>query len=1176
MATLGRWRGTNVAALPNSTTFGAPSNLFSTQVRNDSSAYTFTASTSTLTLPSTGLADGYLLMARVETDDTSNGRFNPIGQIVPASGTGTFVNSPGAGYSRDTSEDRAYFNTWAFVHNPSASSTYQFQWKRDVDAATGTTIIATFDVIPFYYNDIGLYTSTSAALYGGTTPNQVTGWTGTNGTNITLASNAVTCAADNVKYLCIGSQYYEGRGGRTQRWMGWRVGGTKIDYGKSYAYYRTGSDDSNGGNFYHMFETATANVTVDQFCYRGDGVAAGQGGADIDGSTPTVGDHAMVIMELNSNAEGFHSIDNTGGVDLNVTILVNQALCRTAAISFNDTASFTRASDTAMNVVQTSDIFVAANITAAQELVATTSRWTAYIHPVVNGSIDTDIFHGNYGRNNQGSQDTFGWGCNAAGFIGATAGDDVGIGTTELLFAEDGGQFEVQPNWSGFLGLNLDTLEAAAVDTTPDQFTFTDQTGVEFSTQQTSNTITVAGMDAGQSVTVTVTGGTYSKNGGAYTSASGTAQNGDTFSVRHTSSAGELTAVNTTLTIETVSDTFTTTTRAFDTTPDAFTFTDLTNVAVSTQQTSNTITVAGMDTGQSATVTVTGGTYSKNSGAYVSTAGTAQNGDTFSVRHTSSASNSTAVDTTLTIGGVSDTFTSTTAAASSNEQYSVTSGEITLGGVQTFFSDTGSIALGDLYRGGGIVPDITENAAVPTTGEIANSDMYGVYRLASADTTPDQFTFTDVTNVAVSTTQTSNTITVAGMDVGASATVTVTGGTYSKNSGAYTSAAGTAQNGDTFSVQHTSSGSNSTATDTTLTIGGVSDTYTSTTTSGVSPPTVVWSLDLTTTATTNVYAAAGQTPQVGDVLVMFTAGGFGDPSSSVLNSGRGNAPFSVAYEDGNTSPSERIQYRIIGDADVAADVDVNTVNSTFIGNIVCVRGVDENSLSSTTGQSSSGSWFALFLDDTSLVTAGTSFTTTISDAVALAWNVITNSTTTYAGTVDAGSTFQDQVQGQSRSVGVGYISSPATGGTSNSTTFDLTGGGTDTADFYLVLPPPQGTADVTPSNTTWFNDIVTAASTGTSNTVTVTGINRRITLSLSCTEPDENYAVRVYINGQLATNQTNAPISAASPLEFTVSNGDDIYIWANGGDTRDATATIRNVSDGNVQLGNSFLITLND
>lgn len=641
MATLGRWRGTNNPATPNSTTFVAPNNLFSTQVRNDGSAYTFTANTSTLTLPSTGLANGYLLLARFETDDTSNGRFNPIGHIVQASGTGTFVNSPGAGYSRDTSEDRAYCNTWAFVDNPSASSTFRFEWKRDTDAATGTTIIATFDVIPFYYNDIGLYTSTSAALYGGTTPNQVTGWTGTNGTNITLASNAVTCAADNVRYLCLGSQYYEGRGGRTQRWMGWRVGGTKIDYGKSYAYYRTGADDSNGGNFYHMFETATANVVVDQFCYRGDGVAAGQGGADIDGSTPVLGDHAMVIMELNSSAEGFHTIDNTGSVDLNVVASVDHALCRTAAISFNDTASFTRASDTAMNAVQASDIFVAANITAAQEVVGTTSRWTAQCTPTVNGTADTDIFHGNYGRNNQGTQDTFGWGCNVAGFIGVGAGDDVGIETLELAGGEDGGQFEVQPNWSGFIGLNLDTLPVPA----------------------------------------------------------------------------------------------------------------------------------------------------------------------------------------------------------SGNQYSVTSGEITLGGVQGFFSDTGSIALGDLYRGGGIVPDITENAAVPTTGEIANSDMYGVYSSAPpTDTTPDAFTFTDVTGVAVSTTQTSNTITVAGMSTGASVAVSVSGGTYSKNSGAYTASAGTASNGDTFSVRHTSSASTGTATNTTLTIGGVSDTYTSTTTTGadVTPNAVNW------------------------------------------------------------------------------------------------------------------------------------------------------------------------------------------------------------------------------------------------------------------------------------------------------------------------------------------------
>lgn len=103
---------------------------------------------------------------------------------------------------------------------------------------------------------------------------------------------------------------------------------------------------------------------------------------------------------------------------------------------------------------------------------------------------------------------------------------------------------------------------------------------------------------------------------------------------------------------------------ALDTTPAAFTFTDQSGVALSSTRTSNTITVSGLTTGVSVAVSVSGGQYSKNGGGYTSSAGTAQNGDTFAVQHTSSGSHSTAVNTTLTIGGVSDTFTSTTAAFS--------------------------------------------------------------------------------------------------------------------------------------------------------------------------------------------------------------------------------------------------------------------------------------------------------------------------------------------------------------------------------------------------------------------------------------------------------------------------------------------------------------------------------
>lgn len=94
---------------------------------------------------------------------------------------------------------------------------------------------------------------------------------------------------------------------------------------------------------------------------------------------------------------------------------------------------------------------------------------------------------------------------------------------------------------------------------------------------------------------------------------------------------------------------------------------------------------------------------------------------------------------------------------------------------------------------------------------------------AGSDTTPDQFSFSDQSGVAQSSTITSAAIVVAGInDV---ADITVVGGTYSINAGAFTASAGTVVNGDSVRARHTSSASYLTATNTTVTIGGVSDTF---------------------------------------------------------------------------------------------------------------------------------------------------------------------------------------------------------------------------------------------------------------------------------------------------------------------------------------------------------------
>jgi len=96
-----------------------------------------------------------------------------------------------------------------------------------------------------------------------------------------------------------------------------------------------------------------------------------------------------------------------------------------------------------------------------------------------------------------------------------------------------------------------------------------------------------------------------------------------------------------------------------DTTPDAFSFTDQSNVNLTILTTSNAITVSGINT--NAVISISGGEYEINgSGTWTSTNGIVANTNTVKVRHTSSGSNSTAVNSVLTIGGMTDTFSTTT------------------------------------------------------------------------------------------------------------------------------------------------------------------------------------------------------------------------------------------------------------------------------------------------------------------------------------------------------------------------------------------------------------------------------------------------------------------------------------------------------------------------------------
>jgi hypothetical protein len=102
-----------------------------------------------------------------------------------------------------------------------------------------------------------------------------------------------------------------------------------------------------------------------------------------------------------------------------------------------------------------------------------------------------------------------------------------------------------------------------------------------------------------------------------------------------------------------------------------------------------------------------------------------------------------------------------------------------------------------------------------------------------ADAVPNTFTFTDVNDADLSTDYESNVVTVAGIN--APTAVSIVGGQYRINGGAYTSSPGVVNAGDTVQAKAASSGVNSTAINVTLTIGGVADTFTVTTEADVPP-----------------------------------------------------------------------------------------------------------------------------------------------------------------------------------------------------------------------------------------------------------------------------------------------------------------------------------------------------
>ncbi|AUQ50906.1 Attaching and effacing protein [Phaeobacter inhibens] len=785
--------------------------------------------------------------------------------------------------------------------------------------------------------------------------------------------------------------------------------------------------------------------------------------------------------------------------------------------------TFTDQTDVAVNTAITSDTITIAGLNASAAISITGDGTPQYS---INGGAFTSVA----GTINNGDTVTLQLTSAATGSVMRSATLDIG-GVTD--------------QW------DVTTLS----DTAPDAFAFTDQTDVAVNTAITSNTITIAGLNAAAAISITGDGTPqYSINGGAFTSVAGTINNGDTVALRLTSAATGGVMRSATLDIGGITDQWDVTTLS-DTAPDAFAFTDQTNVAVNTAITSNTITIAGLNA--SAAISITGdGTpqYSINGGAFTSVAGTINNGDTVALRLTSAATGGVMRSATLDIGGITDQWDVTTLSDTAPDAFAftdqtdvavntaITSNTITIAGLNAaaaisitgdgtpqysinggaFTSVAGTINNGDtvaLRLTSAATGGVMRSATLDIGGV---TDQWDVTTLS--DTAPDAFAFTDQTDVAVNTAITSDTITIAGLN--ASAAISITGdGTpqYSINGGAYTSVAGTINNGDTVTLQLTSAATGSVMRSATLDIGGVTDQWDVTTLSDTAPDAFAFTdqtdVAVNTAITSDTITIAGL-----NASAAISITGDGTPQYSI----NGGAFTSVAgtINNGDTV-ALRLTSAATGSVMRSATLDIGGVTDQW----------DVTTLSDTAPDA-----FA-FTDQTDVAvnTAITSDTITIAGLNASAAISITGdgtpqysinggAFTSVAGTINNGDT-----------VALRLTSAP-TGGVMRSATLDI-GGITDQWDVTTL-------SDTAPDAFAFTDQTDVAVNTAiTSDTITIAGLNASAAISITG-DGTPQYS----ING-----------GAFTSVAGTINNGDTVALRltsaATGGVMRSATLDIGGVTD---------------
>ncbi|GAB1257291.1 hypothetical protein NBRC116494_17930 [Aurantivibrio plasticivorans] len=391
-------------------------------------------------------------------------------------------------------------------------------------------------------------------------------------------------------------------------------------------------------------------------------------------------------------------------------------------------------------------------------------------------------------------------------------------------------------------------------DIIPTPFYFNSQSGVERNASVDSNEVIISGINS--NVPISIVDGEFSIDGGGFSADARTIVNNQRVQVRQTSSNNFNTATEAVLTVGGVIGSFAVTTLQEDITPEVFNIIDINNAPLDSLITSAPIVVAGINSLSPVTISEEG-EFSIDGANFTSRNGVIEDGQEIIVRLRSSPSYGNTTSITLSIGGISDSFTVTTVALMPDtvpdafyfvEQRDVplsdlrTSNTVTIGGINVpvpisvsgnggeysidggvFTSSTGLISSGQNVR---VRQVSSENNSVTTATLLNIGGVESNFSVTTiGDTTPDQFSFDDAVDVPVNSIRVSNVVTITGINEPALISISGNAGEYSIDGGVFTSSDGVVVSGQNVRVRQISSGSNSMTTTTRLNVGGVVESF---------------------------------------------------------------------------------------------------------------------------------------------------------------------------------------------------------------------------------------------------------------------------------------------------------------------------------------------------------------